>query len=127
MSVENVNSQEKSRNSNKFLKLEYFTYIPFIGWWLTAVFKKDDEYAMEHAKKALTLAVFFTVSLTFLGISFALVSNQARILRMILTVMVYSLDIIYILLCIVGTQRILGKKNSGLSFLNKFAKIPDFL
>jgi len=122
-----VNSQKKSCNCTKILKIEYFTYIPFIGWWLTAVFKKDDAFAMEHAKKALVLAVFFTAALAFLGISFALVSNQARILRMILTVMVYLLDITYIILCIIGTQRIFTKKNSGLPFLDKFAKIPDFL
>ena len=109
------------------LKLEHFTYLPFVGWWLVAVFKKNDEYAMEHTKKALVFAVFFASALIIFGISFAVVSNQSRLLRMILTIIVYLLDITYIALCIIGTIKIFGKKNSGLSFLDKFARIPDFL
>jgi hypothetical protein len=127
MSNKSANFLKESCNRIKVLKLEHFTYLPFVGWWLTAAFKKDDEYAMEHAKKALTLAIFFAFALIFFGISFAFVSNQSRILRMILTIIIYLLDITYIILCIIETKRIFSKKDSGLSFLDKFAKIPDFL
>ena len=109
----------------KDIKLEFFTYFPFIGWWLTAAFKKDNEFAMEHAKKALVFAFFFAVVLAILGISFAFISNHARLLRMVLVISVYSLEIIYVILCIIGTKRICSKKDSGLSFLNRFT--PNFL
>ena len=118
---------EKFCNCIKAVKLEYFTYFPFIGWWFTAAFKKDDAYSMEHAKKALVYAAFFAAILLVLGISFAFVSNNERILRMILTVVIYLLNIAYVVLCIIGTKRICGKKDSGFPFLNRFAKIPDFL
>ena len=118
---------KKIFNCINFIKIEHFTYFPFVGWWLTAAFKKDDVYAMEHAKKALVYAAFFAAILLILGISFAFVSNNERILRMVLTVAIYLLDFTYIVLCIIGTKRIFGKKDSGFPFLNRFAKIPDFL
>ena len=116
---------KKAYNSTKITKLEYFTYFPFVGWWFTVAFKRDNAFAMEHTKKALVLAAFFATTLAILGISFAFVSNHARILRMVLVISVYLLEFTYIILCIIGTKRICSKKDSGLSFLNRYT--PDFL
>ncbi|PKL35981.1 MAG: hypothetical protein CVV44_17300 [Spirochaetae bacterium HGW-Spirochaetae-1] len=107
----------KSNMRNNILKQTYF---PFIGWILTMAYLNDDENARYHSKQALVLAVFFASVLTVLSFFLVSLSLNDRIARLIFTILIYLLEVVYFSLCITGTVLIVKNKKITVPVLDKY-------
>ena len=95
-------------------KLTALTYFPFFGWMFSMGIWPDDKNIRFHARQAFITACIFTFLLIFLSFTGILVPDDARIFRLVLVIITYIVDILYLSLCIAGT--ILQQKNKQTAF-----------
>ncbi len=104
------------------LPLAWCTYFPFIGWLYPFVSMKDDGFAMEHGKRALVMALFFTAFPLLLTFASAFVPILNRVAALIIAIMVYLSHIVYFGLCIRGFLLLRRKARWEVPLIDRFAE-----
>ena len=91
------------QNILKKITIDKFYYFPFFGWILPLAFKKDDTVAVYHGKQGFILATFFGISLIALSFITVFLPANQRVMKLIIVILVYLLEITYFIACIKGT------------------------
>ena len=69
-------------------------------------FNSEDKLAMDHAKQALVVAIFFSASATLLYCLSFFAPADLRIFRLVVVLLIYALYLIYAVLCVMGTVQV---------------------
>jgi len=121
---------EKFKIKNKKYRIDFdvylvwFTWFPFVGWLYPFIFKKDDEFAMHHAKQAFVAAVFFIALPIVITFSSVFAPVTLRVLKLAFVLLVYLSHLCYFCVCAWGILKI--KENVKYDF-PVFAKLAGKL
>ncbi|MCP4137696.1 MAG: DUF4870 domain-containing protein [bacterium] len=100
--------------------LNLITYIPFVGWFYPMAMKKEDSFAMHHAKQAFVMAVVFSVVLLFFFGITVFLPTDLRVLRLSIVIIIYLLYVLYFVLCVIGTLKIKAGEEYKFPFIKKY-------
>ena len=104
--VDKISATIKRYNFHVEVPLLWVTYFPFLGWLYPFIFKKDDAFAMHHAKQAFIMALFFTALPLLLTFSTVFVPISFRVLKLVIVILVYLSHGAYFALCAFGFLKI---------------------
>ncbi len=100
----------------------WFTYFPFIGWVYPFMFRKNDEFAMHHAKQAFVLAVLFTLLPIVITFTMFIIPVGSRAARFAFVIAVYLSHLFYFFLCAHGLLKMKAKSMYEFPVVTRYAK-----
>ncbi len=101
--------------------LNHFYYVPFIGWLFPMAFKKDDPAAMNHARQGFVMALFFTVLLAGLSFSTIFIHTGFRVMRLVIVLFIYAMELSYFSLCLWATINLVKGKSVEIPLVKEYA------
>ena len=101
------------------IKIETFNYIPFVGWILPMTLFKNDSKIMHHAKQGFLLAFLTVITLLFLTFITIFIPKTSRLGHLILTIIIYLIELTYFIFCIVGTMWVIQQKEKNFPLISK--------
>ncbi|MBN1531798.1 MAG: hypothetical protein JXA20_03975 [Spirochaetes bacterium] len=104
------------------VNLNHFYYFPFIGWLYPMALKKGDEAAMVHARQGFVMALFFTVLLTLLSFSTIFIHTGFRVMRLVIVIFIYLMELLYFSLCIWATMNLVKGKAVDIPLVKEYAE-----
>ncbi len=112
------NKKDAMTKENFFTKVSFLAYFPFLGWLLTAIIKKDDEFIIFHSKQGFILATYMAIFSSLVFIVSGLIDTA--MVRLGLVVLIYLNYAVYLFLCIWGTFYIITGKRKNLPFTAQY-------
>ena len=120
--IEKFNIRIPRFNIDVPIQFIWVTYFPFIGWFYPFIYKKDDAFAMHHAKQAFIMAVFFTavpVAITFLTV---FVPISWRAVKLVSATLVYLSHVSYFFLSVLGYMKIRDAVRYEFPIVSRYAQ-----
>lgn len=121
--IEEIPIKIKRFNVDVKVPLVWLTYFPFVGWLYPFVLKKDDSFAMHHAKQAFVMAVFFSAVPVFLTFVSVFIPTSLRGVRLAVAIIIYASHISYFALCAFGLIKMKEGKIHDVPLFGKYAKM----
>ena len=110
------------QNIKEKITIDKFYYFPFFGWILPLAFKKDDTFAIHHGKQSFVLAAFFGISLVMLSFLIIFLPINQRLIKLIIVILMYLLEAIYLVTCILGTMWTTAKVKKEFPIISNHTK-----
>jgi len=102
-----------------------YSYIPFLGWVIPLVLRRDNSFCMHHAKQGFVFFIMFVVAAVALNLLNIFAPREDRILRLCIVILIYAMYLAYIVLCVIAVKT----SRKGMAFnprpLYRFADMID--
>lgn len=96
------------------------SYFPLIGWILPLVLNKNNPACQRHIKQGFVISMLFLLIIVFLNFVNIFTPVEWRYFRVGLVIFIYSVNLFYLLFCIVAMRMVLKNRVLNLHFLKKF-------
>ena len=97
------------------------SYVPFVGWFIPMIMKKDDGFYMYHAKQGFVLSAYVITSNSVLYyFAHIFLPSWMDILRFILVMLIYVQYILYAAACVMGTMMIKRNEKKDFPYIGEY-------